>query len=150
MGYRGKYRSSHKAITLYNNIDHKNNPLHQELTLIHENFHALIHSEGALWEKFLERSGWRILEDEYLYKEKRFPMALIKTDPEAITTALQSPEFPSDYAKLGPIEMFAECATASLMNHREEIKNVKYPYLEEYLDTPLHSFVLSSFQTVLK
>jgi hypothetical protein len=150
MGYRAKYRFSHKAITLYSNEDHKKNPLHQELTLVHENFHALIKSEPKLWEEFLEKSGWRIGEAEYFYKEESFPIALIKTDPEAIVGALQSPEFPSDYSKLGPEEMFAECATASLMNHRDEVKTLKYPYLEDYLYTPLHSFILSSFQTVLK
>lgn len=150
MGYRGKYRSAHKAITLYSNNDHKNNPLHQELTLVHENFHALVHSEGLLWDAFLEKSGWAITEDKYSYKNESFPISLIKTDPEAISSTLLAAEFPSDYAKLGPIEMFAECATASLMKHREEIINVKYPYLAQYLDTSLHSFVLSSFQTLLK
>ncbi len=150
MGYRGKYRSSHRAITLYSNEDHKNNPLHQELTLVHENFHALIQSESKFFQEFLELTTWKVLGDNYSYQGEVFPISLVKTDPEAISKALNSDEFPSDYAKLGPEEMFAECATASLMNHREEIKIVKYPYLDKYLYTPLHSFILASFQTVLK
>jgi hypothetical protein len=150
MGYRGKYRSSHRAIVLYSNEDHKKNPLHQELTLVHENFHALIESEPKLFQEFLDLTRWKILEDTYSYQGESFPISLIKTDPEAISRALTSDEFPSDYAKLGPMEMFAECATASLMNHREEIKTVKYPYLDKYLYTPVHSFILASFQTVLK
>lgn len=149
MAYRGKYHSSHKAIILYSNEDHKKYPLHQELTLVHENFHALIHSETKLWEEFLLKTGWRIEGEEFSYHGEAFPISLITTNPAAITSAISSPEFPSDYAKLGPFEMFAECATASLMNHRDEVKAVKYPYLEDYLKTPLHSFILTSFQTVL-
>ncbi|MBK25762.1 MAG: hypothetical protein CME70_17315 [Halobacteriovorax sp.] len=149
MGYRAKFRHNHKAITLYENHDHKIKPFHQELTIAHESFHALSTENSEFYEEFLNLSGWSEHNDGISHEGRFFNPAIFQTSPELVIKTLQNPEFPNDYSKLGPEEMFAECATASLFNRKNESTLFKYPYLKRFKKTSLHNFFVSHFRTLL-
>lgn len=148
MGYRAKFRHNHKAITLYENEDHRGNPFHQELSLAHESFHALAEEIPTFYQDFVGLSGWTEHEDQLSYEDDFFDHTIFRTKPDIIIQRLKAPEFPSDYSKLGPEEMFAECATASLFDRKDASSRFKYPYLNKYKTTPLHQFFVSYFHTL--
>jgi len=149
MGYRAKFRHNHLAITLYENNDHRLNSYHQELTVAHESFHALSMEVSDLYEEFLSLSGWSEYDDGLSHQGRFFKASSFQVSPELVVKTLQDPEFPNDYSKLGPEEMFAECATASLFNRKNQSAEFKYPYLARYKKTSLHKFFLSRFRTLL-
>ena len=150
MGYKAKFRDSHRAIILFQNMIHENSPLEQELTVVHESFHALSYERPEFWNEFLDLSGWGEEQegDILTFKEHSFHISDFKTNSEKVSSIIEGDEFPSEYSKMGPDEMFAECATASLMSNRGDALLNKYPYLANYHSTAVHSFFLNHFRSL--
>lgn len=150
MDYKAKFSQSQKSITLYQNTLHQNNPQEQELSLVHETFHAISYEFSPLWDSFTALTGWEETDEEYIYNGIKIPYGVLRTNPKQVTSVIKGDSFPNDYSKLGPEEMFAECATASLMLPRGNTIKAKYPQLDKYLGSKVHQFFLNSFQTLQK
>lgn len=150
MGHKAKFRNSQKNITLYQNQKHQKSSLEQILTLVHETFHAVSFEYPNLWNQFISKTGWDEAEDSYFYNGTEITFATLKTAPHKVTELIKGANFPNDYSKMGPEEMFAECATASLMMPRGNNISAKYPYIAIYRESALHQFFLNSLQTLLK
>ena len=145
MGYLAKYRDAHGAIILYDNQDHRDSSLHQELSIVHETFHAFSFESEELWNQFMSLSGWSEDGDNLIYKGQSFSPTFFKTKAYLAKELIQGPYFPNDYSKMGPEEMFAECATASLMASRGALLKIKYPMFDKYRSSAMHRFFLNSF-----
>jgi hypothetical protein len=97
---------------------------HFAATFIHEYFHAVAARFPRAFEDFEKVAGWSSRESGeetiYTFRSMQFSDYQLEEEPESVVKRLNFPVFPSDYSKLGPDEMFAECGTATALSLENE------------------------------
>ncbi len=115
----GRYRNFERAVFISAHTKLRKKFCFQG-TLIHEFFHLLERDMASTYAAFNQEVGWNIVEKEgmptYSYNGGEFWSDKdFQEKREEIQRKLQSPNFPSEYSKLGPKEMFSEVAAASYL-----------------------------------
>lgn len=122
----GRYHPFWKTIL----IDSRTESL--EEIFLHEAFHALRHFDSSIYDSFMKRSGWTtdegLYETVYVFNSPENPQNEnieisefdLNHNLTEVTKKLTGPWFPTEYSKLGPEEMFAECGVATLLKIRKK------------------------------
>ncbi len=125
---KGVYQEENRAVAVF--LKQTPNPDDRRFTIVHEVFHAFQKDDPAQYEEFLRISGWEVKkgfgQKSWSFREQGQTRYWLITEemifqtPERVIRLLDSPVFVSDYAKLGPEEMYAETGAAvydSLRGH---------------------------------
>ncbi|MGZ3794441.1 MAG: hypothetical protein ACXVCP_18990 [Bdellovibrio sp.] len=105
-----------------------------EEIFLHEVFHAFEHFDLSKYNQFLKISGWTVKEDFYqtiyIFRSPNNSKNKVEINEfdlnhnlKTVSAKLVGPWFPTEYSKMGPEEMFAECGVASLLKIRSKENN---------------------------
>lgn len=148
---RAHYNHFWNAIEFFPNEYHKST-INFTHTLVHETFHALAYQNIKAFKEFSTEMGWRKELNYgvrgYRYGEHFFSDFDLRHDSDK-TGVLSSPNFPSDYSKTGPHEMFAEVGTASLLiKEKSKFDESRYHNLKEFKESEALSWMNNFFQSL--
>jgi hypothetical protein len=147
--YHADFYHYWKSISLHH-VKYLNEAHNFRETLTHESFHALASDVPDFFREFTEEAGWIAAVEEgvrgfYFQNENKIKEFIAASDFkynfDSVKNILQSSYFPSDYAKAGPDEMFAECGTATVLINqgRSDYNKNRYYNLKKFKSTPIYS-----------
>lgn len=124
-----------------------------EEIFLHEVFHALRYFDSSMYEQFMKKSGWSIIEGlyetDFIFnspedsQDEDIEISEFDLTHNLTETSkkLVGPWFPTEYSKVGPEEMFAECGVATLLKLRHKQNN--YVQNQEFYQTQLFKWFSS-------
>lgn len=148
-----EYNTAWKTISLYHSNYFKNRIYNFSNSLVHEVFHSIERSDQNLYKAFLKISGWKESKGGYEYNSVFLSNYDLKNNLLVVGKQLISDDFPSEYSKAGPREMFAESGSAYniLFKLNKYPLRVVYDYNKyKYLTTFRDSAVFKLFDKHLK
>ena len=118
----GRYVHTERSVYITSNEVMKTQRCFQS-TFTHEFFHVFARDHVDVYSEFTSEMGWKLLVQENVnmvqYKGgKSYPENAIKVFRDEIEREIKGPDFPTQYSKLGPSEMFSEVAAASFLLSR--------------------------------
>ncbi|MBI4042237.1 MAG: hypothetical protein HY391_02065 [Deltaproteobacteria bacterium] len=155
-GRFGDYHQYWNYIVLYEGAWEPIHPERLRNVLFHEWMHAVAKQYPRKYEEFLKVAGWSIYPGEYYTifeylnpngERVQFAEGDFELHPDRVKTRIFSEDLPSEEAKLGPQEMFAEVGTASLLLRLDEAPQNDRYHLASFRGSPLQDFFQKAFLT---
>jgi len=135
---------------LYQNSYFEKDEYNFNNSLVHEVFHSLQKSHTKFYKEFMNTVGWKKEGRGYIYEERYYSTFEMKNEPEELIRNLLSDNFPSDYSKLGPEEMFAECGAAFNFlgkKSRGHYDATKYNKVKNFVRSDAYNFLRNFFDS---
>jgi hypothetical protein len=122
---------------------------HFSATFIHEYFHAVAARFPRAFEDFEKAAGWSSRESGeetiYRFRSMEFSDYQLEEEGASVVKKLNFPVFPSDYSKLGPDEMFAECGAATTLSLERQGSDLYR--LDVFSKTSVYQWMLNFIRT---
>ncbi|OUR99638.1 hypothetical protein A9Q84_01045 [Halobacteriovorax marinus] len=148
-----EYNKYWKTIVLYQNSYFEKDQFNFNNSLVHEVFHSIQKSHKELYQDFITTVGWKKERKGFTYLGKFYSNYDMRNDPDVLVEEITSNNFPSDYSKLGPEEMFAECATAFNFLRESDTKTHlfdedKYNHIKNFKESESYRFFEEYFSNL--